>query len=667
MNAFARKLMLKHTTIFYAVITFFGVLFGIMAIANHYYFRTTAFDYGPYNFAFQDYAHFHISTCYIYKVFVNGHNITFLQDHFSFLLMYFVPIYWLLNWLTGTYTLLIIQTAFIIWGAYATYKLVILKTTNGWLGVAAVVYYFLLQGRYSAFDEDCNIIIMAACFVPVFIWYFESKKYWAAFIIFLLAMFSREDMPLWFIFVFVVLLIWHRKERKLVYACLGYMVASVICLLVTFKIFIPLIENPKYPYNLFNYGALGDNPQQAFIYILKHPIDTIGLFFRNQSGSPQNDGIKLEFYLVYFLSGGFILFFRPKYIIWFIPLIAQKMLNDDPVRWSIESYYTIQIATLFPLAVFLIVGQLSSGKLQIAISMLLCALALSVTIYENNPAHHKSGYPIQVKRDIFNKSFFNPPYNTKAITEDLKLIPPDARVSASASILPHLAQRKYIYEFPYVNDAEYIAVFAFPDFFKVSANNYCDTLYRSYILDPHWEIIANDFPFYLLKKAGNKPRDLQYDSITCDIENRNNTHKNLMANDAELLDYDTATWNNEKVRSGKHSIKLTKEKPWGFIIHPDNLTTGDILYISVWHYSKDNNGCLSISNGNDRSITTSSGIKQDSAGWEKLELYCGVPADHSTFKIYVWNNGNGPVWFDDLEIKRIKYSCSFLNPKSITP
>jgi hypothetical protein len=38
------------------------------------------------------------------------------------------------------------------------------------------------------------------------------------------------------------------------------------------------------------------------------------------------------------------------------------------------------------------------------------------------------------------------------------LIPKDAKVSASSPLVPHLAMRDIIYQFPYVADADYIAL-----------------------------------------------------------------------------------------------------------------------------------------------------------------------------------------------------------------
>ena len=47
----------------YITILFFGSLYLVMVFCNHFFFRTWTYDYGSYNFAFYDYAHFRVSEC----------------------------------------------------------------------------------------------------------------------------------------------------------------------------------------------------------------------------------------------------------------------------------------------------------------------------------------------------------------------------------------------------------------------------------------------------------------------------------------------------------------------------------------------------------------------------------------------------------------------------
>jgi uncharacterized membrane protein len=241
--------------IYYLIMVVFGCIFYTIVIANHYYFRTYAFDYADYNFAFWDYSHFHMNMVPCDKVF-DTHR-TFIEDHFSLTLMYFVPVYWLLNWLTGSYTLLVILVTLILCSAGALYRLIKLKTNDDWLAVISVLYYFLLQGRYASFKTDSNILTIICCFIPIFLLYFESRKYIVAFVFFILLLFSREDMPLWFIFIFITLIIWHWKERKIVGYCIAGILVSIIYFILLFKVLIPMVETPGNHYALFQYSALG--------------------------------------------------------------------------------------------------------------------------------------------------------------------------------------------------------------------------------------------------------------------------------------------------------------------------------------------------------------------------------------------------------------------------
>jgi uncharacterized membrane protein len=476
------------------ILTFFGVVLFTMGIANHYFFRTVTYDYGVYTFAFWDYSHFRISQCTPFQG-------TFLQDHFSLTLMYFVPIYWLLNWLTGTYTLILIQNAMVLVAAWFSYKLVLEKTKDIWLGIGTLVYYFVILGRYTTFGSDCNIAVISACMIPIFLYFFELKKYYHALIILILSLFSRENIPIWFIFIFIVLIIEHRKERTVVYMSAIGITISLIYFILLFKIFIPAIETPDKKFILFNYSALGANPAEALGFILKHPIDTVKLFFVNHLNDPANDGIKGEFYWVYFLSGGFILFFRPKYLIWFIPIVAQKVLNDSIYRWGISIYYSIEIVTLLPLSVFLILSQFKSKYVRYGLAGLVCTLTLIVTINKLNPDNCRIPWTMHPdKEKIWDKSFFKSELNIKQVNKLLSQIPDDARVSASNHLLPHIAQRPFIYFFPTVNDAEFIVISLTDDNWLLPHED--NVKYRNqYLTDPTWRQIGKEYPIVLLKKV----------------------------------------------------------------------------------------------------------------------------------------------------------------------
>lgn len=485
------------------IMVVFGSIFYTTFIANHYYFRTFTSEYANYNFAFWDYAHFHVSTNTLFYIY-GARQRTFLQDHFSLTLMYFVPVYWLLNWLTGSYTLMIILVSMILVSAFALYKLIRLKTQDDWLAVIAVLYYFLLQGHYSSFSADCNIYTLAFCLVPPFLWYFESGKYRIACIVLLLFLFSREDMPLYAIFIFIVLLIWHRKERRVMRYCIGGIILSVICFLLIFKMLIPLSDTPQSAYNLFQYSALGNTPGEALLHCIKHPVSTFELLYQNPLPDHAADNVKTEFYTVYFISGAFLLFLRPQYLIWFLPILAQKMFNDAPARWGIVAYYCDGVVTMLPVSIFLTLTIFKTKWIRYSIALIVCALACGVTCYKMNK-YNTVQWESTEKQNMFAPGFFHASCDPAKVYKELDLIPADASVCASESILPHLAQRKYAYFFPDVEDAEYMAVFMYKDNYMLTENEYQKAL-NQYMYNPSWSILVNDPPFLLLKNIGKDSR-----------------------------------------------------------------------------------------------------------------------------------------------------------------
>jgi uncharacterized membrane protein len=476
-----------------AILAFFGLLLFFIGLYNHFLFKTFTHDYANYNFAFWDYSHFRISPLTTFRG-------SFLQDHFSLTLMYFIPLYWLLNWLTGSYTLIIIQNALILIAAWYSYKVVKLKTDNQWLTLGVLFYFFLLFGRYSAFAADVNLAVISACFVPIFIYYFEVRQYVVSSVILILSLLSRENMPLWFVFIFLVLIISHWRDRKAVLLSVVGIFVSILYFILLFKVLIPAIETPGVEYKLFNYSAVGANPGGALKFMLLNPVESMRLFFVNHLGNPEYDKVKLEFYLVYLVSGGFILLSRPKYLVWFIPIVAQKVLNDAPVRWGIASYYATEVVTLLPISVFLALSSFKQTKLQTVLVVLVCTITLGMTIYKMDNSHHEIPWTFSKhKIKFYDKSFYESPFEIKKVNLLLKRIPSDAKVSSSNVITPHIAQRKTVYFFPTVNDAEYIVFSLFDNNYLMSEEEN-DKHRNKYLNSAAWKVIAKEYPVFLLKK-----------------------------------------------------------------------------------------------------------------------------------------------------------------------
>jgi uncharacterized membrane protein len=568
-------------------------------------------------------------------------------------------VYWLLNWLTGTYTLIIIQTVLILVAAWYSHKLIQLKTDNIWLTSGILLYFFLLFGRYSAFGTDVNLAIMSACFVPVFLYYFEIKKYIVAFVILILSLLSRENMPIWFVFIFIVLIISHWKDKKAVSFSLAGIMISVTYFILLFKVFIPAIETPGIEYNLFNYSALGANPGEALKFTLQHPVETIKLFFVNHLENPEYDRVKLEFYLVYLVSGGFVLLFRPKYLIWFIPIVAQKVLNDDFFRWGIATYYSVEVVTLLPLSVFLVISSVKTKKLQNILVILTCTATLGMTIHKMDSVNHEVPWTFyKAKIKFYDKSFYEAPFNIKKTNKLLKLIPENAKVSSSNVFTPHLAQRQFIYFFPTVNDADYIVFSLFDNNYLMSETEN-DKHRNNHLNSPEWEIIGKEYPVFLLKRKTSPGPNLQnqnitnsrFDTLTCNFGVVDTINNHILFSDLTKADT-VAHLNADFFRSESASLCLTPADPYSHGISVNDIQNIDQIEISVWYFAEGNNAFIVIDNKNNLYRNSNFVETTDDNGWKKITLTCTLKEEQKLTStiIYLWNAGNTPIYFDDIQI-----------------
>ena len=466
----------------------------LIPVCNHYFFRTHNFDYAAYNFAFYDYAHFRVSPSPIY--FVEG--MSFLQDHLSFTFFFFIPFYWLFSWIFGTYTLLVLQSAFILYGGWAVYRLIDLETKSKLFATLALVLYFVSFGRYSSFLTDTNLMIFISSVVPVFLYHFYKGDYKLSIFWFAFLLLGRESIPLWTIFIALMLMIVFRKDKKRLKYSVWFGAVSLVYFVVAFKFLIPLVEDPNRPFGLFNYAALGEGPAEALKFMITHPIDSFLLLFENHTGEAITAGVKTEWYQVYMISGGTILLLRPYYILPLVPIVLGKMYNDSAIRWSIESYYSIEIVSLLPVLVFLTLNEMNWKKIATGLGVMACVGAVVMTLYKvENKNRVMIGWYDNVKYKFYDSRMYDSEYDHKQIYKYLDKIPSDAKVCASLHLTPHLSFRSVIHQFPRVDEAEYIALLKDDQTFPFEQDFY-DSELAKYLESDEWKVEVEDEEFIML-------------------------------------------------------------------------------------------------------------------------------------------------------------------------
>ena len=430
------------------VFVFFGGLFASISFVNHYNFRTYGWDLGINQNALFDYAHFKWNDCMIMQP--SFDNV--LADHFSLYPLLISPLYWVF----GSYTMLIFQWAGILFGGLGVYRFVRFISNNKKLATFAVVHFFCIWGIYSALSFDYHDNVVGAMFVPWFLYYYKKKELGKALFVFVLLLISKENMALWGGFIVLGISLRHllNKEWKELRLSLLLSFGAFLYFIIILKLVIPALSNTDGVYLHHSFNALGSNFGEVIVNIIKHPIRAIELLFENHSGDSFFDGIKSETYLALILAGGWAMFFYPEYLIMIIPIIAQKMYNDLPIRWGISDHYSIEFAPIIVIALYTFFNELKDKKIKLA-GMMIAICAISTFKFMEN---RTSEYYKKNNTRFYSPDHWKRKFDVRSVHQVLKTIPDSLRVSAQSQLAPHLAFRDYIYHYPYIGDANCIAL-----------------------------------------------------------------------------------------------------------------------------------------------------------------------------------------------------------------
>jgi uncharacterized membrane protein len=431
----------------YSVVLGFAIIYSIISFVNHYLFRTNAHDFGIFNQALWDYAHFRTNNnSVVHPGFGN-----LLSDHFELLLVIFSPLYWVF----GSYTLLIIQIAAILIGGQGIYKYVELISNKRKLALAALIQFFLFFGIYSSLAFDYHNNVVGTMAVP-WIFYFFKKGQWKqtifAFVIFII---SKENMALWGFFIFIGSMIQYRKDRKRLVISAILATVSIIYFIIIMKWVMPSLLTPGNNYQHFKYTALGNNMGEVLSTIFTKPFYTIKLLFVNHLGLPEGNYIKLELHLAVLLSGGLLLFFRPYYLLMLLPIYGQKLFFDSYTLWGLSYHYSVEFIPIISIGAFSLINDLDKEKTRRIIVYTLIIFTAAVTFRSFD---HTYTYFRREKQRIYQSPHYTRNFNVKEAYAALKTIPDNAIVCAQDEFVPHLCFRKYIYLYPSVEDAEYIVL-----------------------------------------------------------------------------------------------------------------------------------------------------------------------------------------------------------------
>jgi uncharacterized membrane protein len=476
----------------YGLLAFFGLIFLLIAIPNHYLFRTFAFDLGIFNNAIYDYAHFKWNDNP-----VKGYE-NILSDHFTLLHIPFSLFYWLF----GSYTLVLIQVAAVLFGAFGAYKYHTLRTHSPLLSLLLLFQFLSIWGIYSAVAYDYHDNVVAAMLVPWFFYYFHQKKWLPTVAFFALILCSKENMALWAIFLNLGLAIIYFKDKQQLRLALLFSVIAAVYFIIVVKLVIPglAVGDRSYGY-IQSYTALGGNFTEILTTLFTRPLYVFGLLFQNHLNDPVANGIKWELHAMVLLSGGFALFFRPAYLLMLLPIFAQKLFINNFMIWGLNYQYSIELVPILNIALAeMIVRQPPRRGLIIA----WIAVGLTFAANARSLDTRISKWFDRTAIQFFKAKHYRRQFDAGKAHQALKLIPDDAPVSALSPLVPHLAFRDYVFEFPYLGNASYIALIENEPPYKLTGTEY-NKLVAALKKSEEWQIIYYEDSILILKRAASAP------------------------------------------------------------------------------------------------------------------------------------------------------------------
>lgn len=322
------------------------------------------------------------------------------------------------------------------------------------LSAIYALYPIITTGCFYDFHENS--------FLPTIIlfifYFFEKDKYPQMYLFVVLLLMVKEDAAIYAIF-FGIYIIFARKGKNhggaLIFLAIGYFIFCIFML-------------QSYGQGaMFNrYDNLIFNPDDGLLGAIKTILINPGYVITQLLQSNVSPTAKFMYFVYMLLPLGFLPFCTKKPTRWI--LLAPMLLNlisSYLYQHDIGFHYHYGIVAFL---VYATIQNIADMNKETKNTMLRIALISAFCLHMAQVAPTSIGMAKDYKE--YNDIYVE-------MEETLKLIPDDASVNATTSLIPHIANRDVIYECFYhfnVPDIEYVAV----DTLYGDANDYLDAYYN---------------------------------------------------------------------------------------------------------------------------------------------------------------------------------------------
>jgi uncharacterized membrane protein len=266
--------------------------------------------------------------------------------------------------------------------------------------------------------------------VPALIgaYWFADRRRWTRYAVCVaVVLATKEDAALAVVALGVVLVVRHRARAGLV-----TLAAAVTWFLVALEVIMRAATPGAAPFFLYQYAALGSSTGQIVLALLRRPWVVFSPLVRASS---------LAYYLKILAPTAFLALAAPVTLVLVLPTLVVNVLNNQGYTTDIHFQYSALITAGVFVALVETLGRVSSSRLRrAAVAALLAASLASNVAWSPSPldavAFH-GGY----------WSLSSSP-RTRELARLVARVPASAGVSATYTVVPHLAHRDVIYSWP---------------------------------------------------------------------------------------------------------------------------------------------------------------------------------------------------------------------------
>jgi len=452
-----------------------------------------------------------------------------------------VPVSFFYLVIPGPKTLLVLQTLVVASGAFPAFWLACLRLRNELAAVGIALLYLLYPALQQAENFDFHAVTMTAALLLFTLYFMYTRRTVWLFVFAILSMACKEEIPL-VIAVFGLWSILFQQRWRTGLALVALSIAWLGLVLLVYHLASPTGSSLLSS----RYGDLGSGPVQTLVNVVTHPLSLI----RQHVLEPAHK----QYLRVLLAPAGYLPILAPWVLIMAFPSIAINLLSSYPNQYSGNFQYSAEIVPVLIFstveAIVLIVWlvgkvtktlreqqaasqsrteqaaaqpvkpSISAARpswrwTQLILSSLLVIFALFMVLRENIP----SGL-------LPYSRYFYWPYVTahdKLASHFEAMIPPTASVSAQATLVPHVSERRSIYLFPYGDataDYIYLDVTNYTSPFDSSAYNSPQYIaeVKKVLLSGNYGVVAAQDGYLLLKRGLPAPGISSYSASQMEDE-----------------------------------------------------------------------------------------------------------------------------------------------------